>query len=162
MLLRPSCLRSFKSVLSPVFTSARYKSKNRIPYPTMSAISDNDIIGRLAKLSIDHPEVLQHAPVSGIQDWKAELVKAGKGDVAVTKSVRLAHAVVFTCVLQCPLTTYDRDRGELIVSFSSSPVPPSPPLPLLSLFSLPSQPKPLPDLSVITSSSRSSVSLQRI
>ena len=54
----------------------------------MSAISDNDIIGRLAKLSIDHPEVLQHAAVTGIQDWKAELVKAGKGDVIVTKSVR--------------------------------------------------------------------------
>jgi len=62
----------------------------------MSAISDNDIIGRLAKLSIAHPEVLEHAPVTGVNDWKAELVKLGKGDVAITKTVR-------ACALAFPL-----------------------------------------------------------
>jgi prolyl-tRNA synthetase len=54
----------------------------------MSAVSDNDIISRLSKLSISHGEVLHHAPVSGLQDWKAELAKIGKGDVTLTKAVR--------------------------------------------------------------------------
>ena len=57
----------------------------------MSAVSDNDIISRLSKLSISHGEVLQHAPVSGLQDWRAELTKIGKGDVALTKTVRPAQ-----------------------------------------------------------------------
>lgn len=50
-------------------------------------LSDADIVSRLEKLSIASPEVLQHAPVKGGQEWKAELEKAGKGAVAVTKTV---------------------------------------------------------------------------
>lgn len=49
--------------------------------------SDADIISRLEKLSIQAPEVIQHATVKGGQEWKAELEKIGKGDVAVTKTV---------------------------------------------------------------------------
>lgn len=89
MLFRPLSHHtlSLKSVLQ---TSLRYKSKSKykVPYPTMAAINDSEIISRLSKLSISHPEVIQHGPVSGINDWRAELEKIGKGNVALTKTVR--------------------------------------------------------------------------
>ena len=55
----------------------------------MTAISDSEIISRLSKLSISHPEVIQHGSVSGSVDWKAELEKKGKTGVALTKTVRV-------------------------------------------------------------------------
>lgn len=53
----------------------------------MSAITDSEIISRLEKLSIAHPEVIEHAPVKGAEEWKAELDKLGKGSVSLTKTV---------------------------------------------------------------------------
>ncbi|ORX33389.1 hypothetical protein BD324DRAFT_654183 [Kockovaella imperatae] len=50
-------------------------------------ISDNEIISRLQKLSISHPEVIEHAPVKGGAEWKAELDKVGHGSVALTKTL---------------------------------------------------------------------------
>lgn len=53
----------------------------------MTSVSDSDIISRLQKLSISHPEVIQHGPVKGGAEWKAELEKSGKTEVALTKTV---------------------------------------------------------------------------
>ncbi|BEJ12307.1 hypothetical protein CspHIS471_0207670 [Cutaneotrichosporon sp. HIS471] len=53
----------------------------------MAAVSDNDIIARLGKLSISAPEVLKHAAVSGGAEWRAELDKAGKAGVPLTKTL---------------------------------------------------------------------------
>ncbi|KAL7424289.1 hypothetical protein Q5752_001879 [Cryptotrichosporon argae] len=52
----------------------------------MSAVSDADILARFGKLSLT-PEVLAHAAVKGGAEWKAELDKAGKADVALTKTL---------------------------------------------------------------------------
>lgn len=54
----------------------------------MAAISDNDIISRLAKLNITHADVVRHAPVTGGAEWKAELEKLSKTGVSLTKTVR--------------------------------------------------------------------------
>ena len=53
----------------------------------MSAVSDSEILSRLEKLSISNTGVIQHAPVKGGAEWKEELGKLGKGDVALTKTV---------------------------------------------------------------------------
>ena len=53
----------------------------------MAAVNDSNIVARLQKLSISHPEVIQHGPVKGAAEWKAELEKAGKTGVALTKTV---------------------------------------------------------------------------
>lgn len=62
-------------------------AKKRTPFTAMSAISDNEIISRLSKLSISHGEVITHGAVKGGGEWKAELDKLSKGDVGFTKTV---------------------------------------------------------------------------
>jgi hypothetical protein len=54
----------------------------------MTAIPDSEIISRLKSLSISQPEVLEHAPVKGGTEWKAELEKLGKTGILYTKTVR--------------------------------------------------------------------------
>jgi hypothetical protein len=53
----------------------------------MAAVSDSEIISRLEKLKISHPEVINHAPVKGGAEWKAELERVGKLGVSLTKTV---------------------------------------------------------------------------
>jgi prolyl-tRNA synthetase len=69
----------------------------------MAAVSDNDIIARLGKLSISAPEVLKHAAVSGGAEWRAELDKAGKTGVPLTKTVSLAPTAARTLDATFPL-----------------------------------------------------------
>lgn len=78
---------------SKPFCSSFTQYKPGTPFhPIMSAITDSEIISRLEKLSIAHPEVIEHAPVKGAEEWKAELDKLGKGSVSLTKTVsREAH-----------------------------------------------------------------------
>lgn len=78
----------YKQIPSLIATR-NYKTKPRFQYPptTMSAVSDSDIVSRLQKLSIAHPEVISHAPVKGGSEWHAELQKAGKEGVQLTKTV---------------------------------------------------------------------------
>ncbi|ORY30023.1 putative proline-tRNA ligase [Naematelia encephala] len=88
-LLRRS-LTSTRTFHQTAFTLAFNSSKKklRIPFsPTMSAISDSDILGRLSKLSISHPDVLKHEAVAGGDAWKGQLEKVGKGSVALTKTL---------------------------------------------------------------------------
>jgi hypothetical protein len=55
------------------------------PIFTMSTASD--LIAQLDKLSIGKPEILEHAQVKVGPEWKAELEKAGKTGLGMTKTV---------------------------------------------------------------------------
>lgn len=57
----------------------------------MSAITDNDIISRFEKLSLTKPQIYEHAAVANGAAWKAELEKIGKGNVTLTKTVRITN-----------------------------------------------------------------------
>jgi hypothetical protein len=95
MLTRPSYHTLRQSYASQIFSCTRsYAINPSIPYPSMTAISDPEILSRFAKLSISHPEVIQHGPVKTGAEWKAELKKTGKADVALTKTVSSISAVL--------------------------------------------------------------------
>ena len=125
----------------------------RIPYATMTAITDSDIIKRLEALSISNPEVIEHAPVKGGAEWKAELDKAGKGGISLTKTVS-------KCASPCPLRILLRDRSygrqrevrptsltlSRPCSSCSSPKPPNQPPQPPSSCSLPNPPTHPPQL----------------
>ena len=64
-----------------------YTQTPRKLYPIMAAISDSEILSRFSKLSIHHPEVIQHAPVKSGAEWRAELDRVGKSEVVLTKTV---------------------------------------------------------------------------
>lgn len=70
---------------SPSYT--RSKTTTRVPFPTMSAVSDQDILARFSKLSIAAPDVVNHSAVAGGAEWRAELDKLGKTGVPLTKTV---------------------------------------------------------------------------
>lgn len=90
MLTRPSYHTLRQSYASQIFSCTRSYAIN----PSMTAISDPEILSRFAKLSISHPEVIQHGPVKTGAEWKAELKKTGKADVALTKTVSSISAVL--------------------------------------------------------------------
>ena len=88
MLTRVSYHHLKPAHFTPIVLQTRARSfKRRIPYPTMSTITDSEIISRLSKLSISHPDVLHHGPVKGGAEWRAEMEKIGRGDAILTKTV---------------------------------------------------------------------------
>lgn len=84
---RPSTLPIASPLLARNYASIPTPKTPRKPFPTMAAVTDQEIIARLGKLSIAAPEVIQHAPVKGGAEWRAELDKAGKTGVPLTKTV---------------------------------------------------------------------------
>lgn len=48
---------------------------------------DSEITSRLDKLNISQPEVVKHDSAKGGPEWKAQLEKAGKADLGMTKTV---------------------------------------------------------------------------
>lgn len=75
------------STFARTYASLPTPKTPRKPFPTMAAVTDQDIIARLGKLSIAAPEVLKHAAVKGGAEWRAELDKAGKTGINLTKTV---------------------------------------------------------------------------
>lgn len=54
----------------------------------MSAVSQSDILARLAKLGVSHDAVIEHGPAANGAQWSEELEKvAGGKQAALTKTV---------------------------------------------------------------------------
>lgn len=88
---RPLHQQQARIVATPhirLYASAPTPKKERIPFPTMAAVSDQDVIARFGALNISAPKVIEHAAVKGGAEWRAELDKLGKTGVAITKTVR--------------------------------------------------------------------------
>ncbi|KAK4689110.1 prolyl-tRNA synthetase, partial [Tremellales sp. Uapishka_1] len=83
----------------------------------MAAVTDSEIIARLSKLSIAHPEVVQHEAVKGGSEWKAALDKLGKTDVGLTKTLlfkpKTAKTAAPTPVLVIALEETETSSGAI-------------------------------------------------
>lgn len=139
-IINPHISRPFTTPTHPTF--GHQPKRPRIPFPTMSAISESDILARLDNLKITHEAVVEHEHCPGAAEW--DVVLKGK-DEWKGKSFSLSKTVGF------PLDT-DRPSPrtlELIVgcprrSSCSSPNNPNPPPRPPSWSSPRIPPRPLP------------------